>query len=229
MIALEELQPPVWFMRRILVPATEEAALDELDLRTGLLDYVLPGYNVDVMEVLRRVQKPIPTDFQWPIVASLRHAKMQPMVVFWLALKPNALPEPIMRGWVYETFAYVVKRSHKQSARTWRIVSVLEELATAVTLRTIDRLSVGRQTARELYNEAHDANTQLLAAAMYYACQKDPVQAMSQSVVFLLDAYPALDCLQDFEVAETLARIVQRLCTQALQKHPQKDLLKKDF
>lgn len=208
---------------------TIEASLVDLDRATDLLNHDEFVEGGRVPDVLRRKKKPLPDKLQWPIVATLCSTRLRPMTVLWLALKPNALPDIVLRAWVRETAEYLIERAFTQSVKAWNVAGVLDQLSKSIQLVTLERLERGRDVAKQLYAGAQNEHQRMVALALFNLLQEDPREAMVAGAGFAIDGRKALRVRDEGAVVIALATKLRRLCEKALEKHPQKDLLKQQI
>lgn len=204
---------------------TRKAALQELDMKTTLLlqqDLI----KQPIPEILRRTRKPLPTALQWHIVATVSHAPLSPVTTLWLTLKPNAVPDIVLRGYARDVAIYVTERVFPTSSVAWRIIKCLDFNAGTVQLSALAALGDAREAARGTQASAGNENIRLAANALERAASEDPLEAAIGVSEVAVEAYRALQAPDEGFVVAALATKMSRLCTKALEQHPQKDILK---
>jgi len=204
---------------------TYQVALRELDMKTKLLLHQ-DANGLPFAKMLLRTQKPLPTELQWYTVATISHIPLSPVTLLWLALKPNAVPFLVLRSYARDIAIYITERAFPVSATAWRIVRCLDFNAGVVQLRALEELDAARGWARSMQAGASNENIRLAAVALEEAANDDALKAaigVSEAAVL---ATRALRVPDDGSVVTALARKMSRLCTKALEQHPQKDVLK---
>lgn len=226
---LERIKPGTPFDAYLGFKATADAALVDLDKVTDLLNHDEFADGKRIPDILRRKRKPVPDKLQWPIVTALRSSNLRPMTTLWLALKPNALPEPILRGWVRDTGEYLAERALTQSMKAWEIVDVLKQLSKSARLAVLDKLPHARDIAKQIYAGAQNEHQRSVALALFSLLNENFRDGMINAVGFAVDGRKALRVRDDGAVVVALATRLRKLCEKALDKHPQKDLLKQQI
>lgn len=226
---LNRIKPGTPFETYLGFKATADAALVDLDRATDLLNHDEFVNGMRLPDVLRRKRKPLPDKLQWPIVTTLRSSNLRPMTTLWLALKPNAIPEPVLRAWVRDTAEYLAERALTQSVTAWEIVDILKQLSKAVRLAVLDKLPHARDLAKQIYAVAQNEHQRSVALALFSLLNENFRDGMINAVGFAVDGRKALRVRDDGAVVTAIATRLRKLCEKALEKHPQKDLLKQQI
>lgn len=201
---------------------TQRAALVDLDGATRLLIF-----DEEMTRILRRKKKDIPLQYQWPIVTALSKPGTKPITKLWLGLKPNALPEPILRGFVRDGASYIVGHAWPQSDRAWRVVSVLEQCARVHQLSTLAKLEEARELCAALEASAHTDSHKAAAQALFASVMDDAREAALLMCAKAIEAKTALHAPNEGAIVLVLSKKLTSLCERALRQHPQQNILRR--
>jgi len=226
---LRKFKPATPMGTYLCFKSTTDAALLDIDKSTDLLSHDEYADGARVPDVLRRKKKPLPDKLQWPIVATLQTSRLQPITVLWLALRINALPVPILRAWVKEVAEYLVERALTESGRAWDMVDILKQLSETVDLATLAQLARGREIAKLLYVGSRNERQRCIVLALFSLMDEDIRMALINAIGFAVDGCAALRVRDEGTVITALSTRLRRLCAKALEKHPQKELLKREI
>lgn len=201
---------------------TSRAAMVDMDAHTKLL-----VYDFDILRYLRRKKEDIPEKYQWPIITALTKPGTKPVSRLWLGFKRNALPLPVLRGFVREGADFVVGRTFPKSDHGWRICSILEMCARVNCVFTLDKLKEARELAEALKRAAHTESHACAAEALRMAASDDVRKAAILLCAKAVEARVALQSPNEGAVVSAMAKILSRLCEKALKQHPQGDVLRR--
>lgn len=201
---------------------TTRAALIDLDAHTRLL-----LTDKDILRYLRRKKEDVHERYQWPIVTAISKPGTKPISRLWLGLKSNALPTPILRGYVRDVASYVVGHAFPKSGRGWRVVSILEGCAKVSRISTLDKLREAEELCGEMMESAHTRAHAAVAESLRGAVMADPREGAIHMCAHAIEGRSALHAPNQGAVLVVLSKILSRLCEKALKQHPQGDVLRR--
>lgn len=201
---------------------TAQSALIDFDAHTRLL-----LVDREIVRYLLRKREGVPERYQWPITTAISKPGLKPISRLWAGLKPNALPVPILRGFVRDGAAYIVGHAFPKSGRGWRVVSILEGYATVSQMSTLDKLREAVDLCTEMKEAAHTESHANAAEALRGAAVSDPREGALHLCAHAVEAKLALHSPNGGAVVTVMAKLLSRLCEKALKQHPQGDILRR--
>jgi len=179
-----------------------------------------------VRDVLRWRAKPPPPIFQWALVTAATVPKLSALTRCWLLFRPGGAPELIYRV-IAARMGERVAKSIRNVPPAMEIISNLYNVTYTPETNTyvLAELKQARIIAATVLANAKTLRDQIGARALEESAAPDARTAAVNVCSWAIDTFIPLGGTCEADIVHVIGLDIKEVCTQALNKHPQKELL----